>query len=254
MATLHTGENPFENKPGLSALVTDLVEDGRFRPTIDGEAAAASARIYVITVPTLIDEAAAASARIYVITVPTLIDEAAAASARIYVITVPTLVDEAGAPDLSYLRAATRTVALLGVTYRPDVPETRESPAIDIAERLAEPGATVLATDPLVDDSPEMPGEFISLEALESREIDAAILVTAHEAYEAINSDAFAAERNAASNGVDGDAVPATDGNRRGSAERPSDEQPGIVVIDCHQALDLSGTPHRQYTIGKWIE
>jgi len=422
VATLNGGTNPFENEPGLSALVANLVEDGRFRATTDGEMAASVVRIHVITVPTLVDEAGKpdlsylrAATRTVAsgltsgdivlvestlppgacrdVIAPILADagpetfglafcperissgsalrdiresypkivggvdaESGRAAELIYgeitdneVIRVSDattaecvklfegvyrdvnialanelgqLTDELGIDVIEAIDAANSqpycnihtpgagvgghcipyypyflfdglesdarlvrtarsvnegmpqfvvgrlaeelatvgtsigdaTVALLGVTYRPDVPETRESPAIDIAERLGELGATVLATDPLLDDPPEMPGEFLSREALESREIDAAILVTAHEAFEEINWDAFAAERNVASNGVSTDADPVTDDTRGGSAERPSSEQPGIVVIDGRQALDLSGTPHRQYTIGKGIE
>jgi len=117
-------------------------------------------------------------------------------------------------------------VALLGVTYRAGVPETRESPAIDIAHRLAHLGATVLAVDPVLEELPEMPAEHVSLAALESREIDAAVLVTAHEEFQSIDWSAFET--------TDGD------GARR-----------GIPVVDGRQALDLAATAHRQYTIGR---
>lgn len=39
-------------------------------------------------------------------------------------------------------------VALLGVTFKPDSDDVRDSPALDVAERLHELGAEVVATDP----------------------------------------------------------------------------------------------------------
>ena len=125
------------------------------------------------------------------------------------------------------------TVAVLGVTYRAGVPETRESPAIGISNRLADLGATVLAVDPLLDELPAMPAEHVHLSALYDRDVDAAVLVTAHDAFDDIDWDAVSASRGP-------DAV---------GADRHSDD--GIVVVDGRQALDLSGTRHRQYTIGR---
>lgn len=116
------------------------------------------------------------------------------------------------------------TVALLGVTYRTGVPETREAPAIDIARRLTDLGATVLATDPLLDELPDMSAEHVSLSSLETRDLDAAVLVTAYDEFQNIDWKAF---------------------------ESDDREPPGIVVVDGRQALDLSDTAHRQYTIGR---
>ncbi|MUW14926.1 nucleotide sugar dehydrogenase, partial [Halorubrum sp. CBA1125] len=81
---------------------------------------------------------------------------------------VETLVDELAADGGSVEGA---TVALLGVAYRAGVPETRASPAIDIAHRLDRLGATVLAVDPILDDLPEMPGEHVAIDELASRAI-----------------------------------------------------------------------------------
>lgn len=151
--------------------------------------------------------------------------------------TMPTFVVKRLAEELAAVGTSVgeATVALLGVTYRAGVPETRESPAVDIAYQLSNLGGTVLATDPLLDELPEMPGEYVSLPDLESKDIDAAVLVTAHEAFGEIDWDAFITEEGAAENGAASD--------RR-----------GIVVIDGRQALDLSETPHRQYTVGKGWE
>jgi UDP-N-acetyl-D-mannosaminuronic acid dehydrogenase len=138
---------------------------------------------------------------------------------------VEKLSDELAA-DGDSLRGA--TVALLGVAYRAGIPETRESPAVDIAHRLSRLGATVLAVDPILEELPEMPAEHVSLATLESRDVDAMVLVTAHEEFQSIDWSHFESDDSA-------DA-----GKRR-----------GIPVIDGRQALDLSDTAHRQYTIGR---
>jgi len=73
-------------------------------------------------------------------------------------------------------------VLILGVSYKPDVPDTRESPAYDIIERLRKFGAEVSYHDPLV-------SEFAVGETMyESRELtaellrrhDCAVIVTDH--------------------------------------------------------------------------
>jgi UDP-N-acetyl-D-mannosaminuronic acid dehydrogenase len=154
-----------------------------------------------------------------------LIRTARTVNERMPAFVVETLTDELAATDESLEGA---TVALLGVAYRAGVPETRESPAVDIAHRLSWHGATVLAADPVLDTLPEMPAEHVSMEVLESRAIDAAVLVTAHEAFQSIDWGAF-----------ESDDAPDAGGRR------------GIPVIDGRQALDLSDTAHRQYTIGR---
>jgi UDP-N-acetyl-D-mannosaminuronic acid dehydrogenase len=118
------------------------------------------------------------------------------------------------------------TVALFGVAYRAGVPETRASPAVDIAHRLDRLGATVLAVDPILDALPEMPGEHVSLDEVADRDVDAAVLVTAHDEFDGFDWTAF--ERAG------------SDGTRR-----------GIPVVDGRQALDLSGTAHEVYTVGR---
>jgi len=118
------------------------------------------------------------------------------------------------------------TVGLFGVAYRAGVPEMRASPAIDIAHRLDRLGATVLAVDPILDELPEMPGKHVPLDEIERRDLDAAVLVTAHDEFGSIDWTAF--ERTG------------PDGGRR-----------GIPVVDGRQALDLSETAHRTYTVGR---
>ena len=118
------------------------------------------------------------------------------------------------------------TVALFGVAYRAGVPETRASPAVDIAHRLDRLGATVLAVDPVLDELPAMPAERVALGAVTDRDVDAAVLVTAHDEFRRVDWSALERE--------------APDGSRR-----------GIPIVDGRQALDLSETAHSVYTVGR---
>ena len=108
------------------------------------------------------------------------------------------------------------TVAVLGLTYRAGVKETRASPGIDICETLADRGATVLAADPLVN-ADGLDATDVPVDELPAHEPDAVVLATAHEAFE----------------GLDWTAVPPT------------------VVVDSRDVLNLEHTDHRQYTIGR---
>ena len=115
------------------------------------------------------------------------------------------------------------TVVVLGLTYRPGVAELAATPARPIIDGLAEAGAAVLACDPLVDDFSGFDATPVELDELTDHAVDAAVLVTPQEAFERIEWNAF---------------------------ERPDRDAAGIVVIDGRGTLDLSGTPHRVYTIG----
>ncbi|WP_135852544.1 nucleotide sugar dehydrogenase [Halorussus salinus] len=108
------------------------------------------------------------------------------------------------------------TVALLGLTYRPGVEETRATPAEPIAERLSNLGATVLGVDPMLDDAEEFDLEKISQDALYERDLDAIVLVTPHSEFDAIEWERF----------------------------------DPLAVVDGRQSLDLAETDHRVYTIG----
>jgi UDP-N-acetyl-D-mannosaminuronic acid dehydrogenase len=110
-------------------------------------------------------------------------------------------------------------VAVLGMTYRPGVPELRKSPALDVAQILSRVGAEVCGFDPFAERLAEeletpvvRPGRFESL----APDADAAVLVTPHEEFEAIDWEAI----------------------------------PGMVVVDGRDALELSETDHRVSTIG----
>jgi UDP-N-acetyl-D-glucosamine dehydrogenase len=70
-------------------------------------------------------------------------------------------------------------VLLLGVTYKADVQDTRESPALKLIELLRNAGAEVAYHDPLV---PELPDHGLSSAALEPDSYDCVAIVTAHSA------------------------------------------------------------------------
>jgi UDP-N-acetyl-D-glucosamine dehydrogenase len=68
-------------------------------------------------------------------------------------------------------------VLLLGVSYKADVRDTRESPALKLIELLSNAGAEVSYHDPHVSDLPE---HGLSSVALEPAEYDCVAIVTAH--------------------------------------------------------------------------
>jgi len=75
-------------------------------------------------------------------------------------------------------------VLLVGVSYKKDVPDLRESPALRVLEKLHRKGAIVSYHDPLV---PELPWHYgglqsVPLTAAGLREIDCAVLLTEHSA------------------------------------------------------------------------
>jgi len=108
------------------------------------------------------------------------------------------------------------TVAVLGLTYRAGVKETRASPGVDICEHLARRGADVVAADPLVE-AEGMPAEHVELDELPDRDPDAAVLATAHAEFDTVDWTEF----------------------------------DPMVVVDGHDDLHLSGTDHRVYTVGR---
>ncbi|HSC49699.1 MAG TPA: nucleotide sugar dehydrogenase [Gaiellaceae bacterium] len=68
-------------------------------------------------------------------------------------------------------------VLVLGVAYKADVSDTRESPALKLIELLRTAGADVSYHDPHV---PELPGLGLSSQALEPGGYDCVTIVTAH--------------------------------------------------------------------------
>jgi UDPglucose 6-dehydrogenase/GDP-mannose 6-dehydrogenase len=80
-----------------------------------------------------------------------------------------------------------RRIALLGLAFKEDTDDMRESPAIVIAQALVERGARVIAYDPIAQDTARavLPRETIYVDSLEEalREADAALLITPWEEF-----------------------------------------------------------------------
>src|SRR5690606_12504847 len=77
-------------------------------------------------------------------------------------------------------------VLLLGVTYKPDIADQRESPAVDLAKALIDLGAEVIFHDPYVE---QWAANGTALRRVEDvdvalREADLAILVQNHSEYD----------------------------------------------------------------------
>jgi len=73
-------------------------------------------------------------------------------------------------------------IAILGVAYKPDIDDTRESPAIRIIEELIERGAEIKVYNPHVKFIRTNSGEFYSEENIEEilKWAECIIFVTAH--------------------------------------------------------------------------
>jgi UDPglucose 6-dehydrogenase len=79
--------------------------------------------------------------------------------------------------ELGTLRG--KTVALLGLAFKPNTDDTREAPSLVLAGRLIAEGANVRAWDPVVDGQSVLPQATIHEDPLEALEdADAAVLVT----------------------------------------------------------------------------
>jgi UDP-N-acetyl-D-glucosamine dehydrogenase len=98
-------------------------------------------------------------------------------------------------------------VLVLGVSYKADVADTRESPALKLVELLRNAGAEVAYHDPHV---PELPSHDLSSQPLEPGAYDCVAIVTAHSAidYDRLVADASlvvdfrnATGRNGSANG-----------------------------------------------------
>jgi UDP-N-acetyl-D-mannosaminuronic acid dehydrogenase len=108
-------------------------------------------------------------------------------------------------------------VAVLGLAYRPGIPETTKSPARPIAASLAARGATVYGVDPVVEDVSTFEVTPATLEEFPTLELDAVVVVTPHAEFETVDWSAL----------------------------------DPMVVVDGHRTLDLADTHHRVYAIGR---
>ena len=110
------------------------------------------------------------------------------------------------------------TVLVLGLTYRPGVEETRATPARPIAAELSALGAEVLAADPVLDSAEGFEASMVDIDDIYDRDVDAAVLVTPHGAFEDIDWGRF---------------------------------PDPLVVVDAWRTLDLADTDHRVSAIGR---
>jgi UDPglucose 6-dehydrogenase len=83
-----------------------------------------------------------------------------------------------------------KTVALLGLAFKPNTNDMREAPSIVLAARLRAEGAEVRAWDPLVTGHPELDGVVITPSLLDAlRDADAAVIVTEWPELESLASE-----------------------------------------------------------------
>ncbi len=84
-------------------------------------------------------------------------------------------------------------IALLGVTYKAEVDDVRESPALRVAELAVERGFTVRLCDPHVKaDTPGLPAPLLPLEQA-LRDAEAVVLLVDHRAFQELDVDLVAA-------------------------------------------------------------
>jgi UDP-glucose 6-dehydrogenase len=88
---------------------------------------------------------------------------------------------------------AGKTFAALGITYKPDVDDIRESPAIEVVRRLQEAGAEVRAFDPHVAESAEL-ARVLLVDSLDEavKGADGVLLLVAHRAFQEIDAGGVA--------------------------------------------------------------
>jgi UDPglucose 6-dehydrogenase len=85
-----------------------------------------------------------------------------------------------------------KRIAVLGLAFKPDSDDVRDSPALDVAARLAELGATVRATDPQAIETsrrlrPTL--EYVATAQEAARDADAVLLLTEWSEYRDLDPD-----------------------------------------------------------------
>jgi len=108
------------------------------------------------------------------------------------------------------------SVLVLGLTYRAGVDETRASPGVDVARRLADRARDVYVCDPVCTDVPLADVRSVGVDEFEDVDVDAVVLTTPHEAFEAIDWETFE----------------------------------DVVVVDGHRLFDADTVGHPYYAIG----
>lgn len=125
---------------------------------------------------------------------------------------VETVVEQLGEEGIEIDGA---TIGVLGLTYRPGIPETRNSPAGPIIEGLQARGASVIGFDPALSASTVLGARCMPLDRLPQLDPDAAVIVCGHDAFRTYDWSAL-------------------------------DE---LVVIDARDVLEEG--PHPTYTVGR---
>ncbi len=107
------------------------------------------------------------------------------------------------------------TVGVLGLTYRPGIPELRNSPAEPIITSLIDDGVSVVGVDPALDDPDVFGVPRVEPEMLQGLNPDGVIIVTNHEAFSEIEWSGY----------------------------------DDLIIVDARDIL--TQTMHRTYTIGR---
>ena len=99
----------------------------------------------------------------------------------------------AAARELCGGRLGGRRLTVLGAAFKPDTDDIRDSPALDVAQRLAEAGAHVTVTDPAALNNaalrhPQLRFESSTVRALDGAEL--VLLLTEWEAYRSLSPEA----------------------------------------------------------------
>lgn len=83
-------------------------------------------------------------------------------------------------------------VGVLGLTFKENVPDLRNTKVVDVIEELREYGINVLVNDPMADPEEAMQEYGLELTDLsEFTDLDAVILAVSHEQYAALDADAI---------------------------------------------------------------
>ncbi len=77
-------------------------------------------------------------------------------------------------------------ICVFGVAYKPDVADTRESPAVEVISKLVEQGAEVDYCDPHVEkfDVAEKEISRVTTDQLDEKDYDAGVIITDHEIFD----------------------------------------------------------------------